>query len=166
MLELTAGDNGHETGPASEPRHARSVRPVASRQIFTLSGRFRAPSARTRFSPFRVTQSDLCAGSEGHAIRVGRVVVVVDVAVVVHIREVGRVRRIRRTEPPVRRREQNNMKCSPKPMVAPLARQVLVPLFVRFHEGLQKAELLLDQAHPLHDDALLDGEHLVGGGYL
>ena len=62
--------------------------------------------------------------------------------------------------------EQNNMKCSPKPMVAPLVRQVLVPLFVRLHEGLQKPELLLDQAHPLHDDALLDGEHLVGGGYL
>lgn len=62
--------------------------------------------------------------------------------------------------------EQNNMKCSPKPMVAPLVWQVLVPLFVRLHEGLQKPELLLDQAHPLHDDALLDGEHLVGGGYL
>lgn len=59
--------------------------------------------------------------------------------------------------------EQNNMKCSPKPMLAPLARQVLVPLLVRLHEGLQKAELLLDQAHPLHDDALLDGEHLIGG---
>ena len=62
--------------------------------------------------------------------------------------------------------ETRQTKCSTKPMLAPSVRQVLIPLFVRLHEGLQKAELLLDQAHPLHDDVLLDGEHLVGGGYL
>lgn len=54
---------------------------------------------------------------------------------------------------------------STKPMAA-LFRQVLVPLFVRLHERLQKAEFLLDQAHPLDDDVLLDGEHLVSGCYL
>ena len=60
-------------------------------------------------SPKGVTTTDLCevAESEGHAIGVDGVVIV-GVAVVVHITEVVGVAGIRRTLPPVVRRNGNN----------------------------------------------------------
>ena len=78
--------------------------------MFWLGSREQAlPLQKVLISPKGVTTTDLCevAESEGHAITVVGVVVV-GVAVAVDITEVGSVVRIRRTLPPVVRRNGNN----------------------------------------------------------
>ena len=86
--------------------------------MFWLGSREQAlPLQKVLISPKGVTTTDLCevAESEGHAIGVAGVVIVgvagvviVGVAVVVHITEVVGVAGIRRTLPPVVRRNGNN----------------------------------------------------------
>ena len=102
--------------------HARSVRLTTSDGVFWLGSREQAlPLQKVLISPKGVTTTDLCevAESEGHAIGVAGVVIVgvavvvhitevVGVAVVVHITEVVGVAGIRRTLPPVVRRNGNN----------------------------------------------------------
>ena len=82
--------------------HARRVRLTTSDGVFW-------PLQKVLISPKGVTTTDLCevAESEGHAIGVAGVVIV-GVAVVVHITEVVGVAGIRRTLPPVVRRNGNN----------------------------------------------------------
>lgn len=85
--------------------HARSVRLTTSDGVFWLGSREQAlPLQKVLISPKGVTTTDLCevAESEGHAIGVA------GVAVVVHITEVVGVAGIRRTLPPVVRRNGNN----------------------------------------------------------
>ena len=92
--------------------HARSVRLTTSDGVFWLGSWEQAlPLQKVLISPKGVTTTDLCevAESEGHAIGVAGVVIVgVAVAVVVHITEVVGVAGIRRTLPPVVRRNGNN----------------------------------------------------------
>ena len=97
--------------------HARSVRLTTSDGVFWLGSREQAlPLQKVLISPKGVTTTDLCevAESEGHAIGVAGVVivgvaVVVHITeVVVHITEVVGVAGIRRTLPPVVRRNGNN----------------------------------------------------------
>lgn len=90
--------------------HARSVRLTTSGGVFWLGSREQAlPLQKVLISPKGVTTTDLCevAESEGHAIGVAGVAIV-GVAVVVHITEVVGVAGIRRTLPPVVRRNGNN----------------------------------------------------------
>ena len=90
--------------------HARSVRLTTSDRVFWLGSREQAlPLQKVLISPKGVTTTDLyeVAESEGHAIGVAGVVIV-GVAVVVHITEVVGVAGIRRTLPPVVRRNGNN----------------------------------------------------------
>ena len=92
--------------------HARSVRLTTSDGVFWLGSREQAlPLQKVLISPKGVTTTDLCevAEYEGHAIGgAGVVIVGVAVAVVVHITEVVGVAGIRRTLPPVVRRNGNN----------------------------------------------------------
>ena len=82
--------------------HARSVRLTTSDGVFWLGSREQAlPLQKVLISPKGVTTTDL------HAIGVAGVVIV-GVAVVVHITEVVGVAGIRRTLPPVVRRNGNN----------------------------------------------------------
>ena len=84
--------------------HARSVRLLIPRYIFSLAGRLKPPSVRMRISLYKniITLSDCTFNTESERNAITVVgVVVVQVAVVVDIPEVVIIARISRTKPPV-----------------------------------------------------------------
>lgn len=103
---LTVCSTSHEMSYRTITHHASSVRLTTSVGVFWLGSREQAlPLQKVLISPKEVTTTDLCevAESEGHATRVAGVVIV-GVAVAVDITEIVGVARIRRTLPPVVRR--------------------------------------------------------------
>ena len=94
---------GIKRGITHNPRNASSVRPDASRRLFTLQAYACSEGhvlLLSTWSDFPIGTLSALRGAERHAIRVVRVVVVL-VAVVVDIRKVRGVGRPRRAQPPV-----------------------------------------------------------------